>query len=210
MTPLIVLGIFGALAGYLSDRLAARWPEHPDGMRRGRDWRTAVLVATGALAFAALAVRWPQPAALAVLVPYFLALLVLMATDLDQRLLPDLITLPLIPAALAVVLAGQDPLLAGKGLGAASGLIAAVGAPAVLAASNLVLRGGLGVGDLKLAVSLGLMSGVSRLVGGFLLASAASSVVLIALLLLRRLSLRSPIPYGPILIAGGMVAALLP
>jgi len=34
--------------------------------------------------------------------------------------------------------------------------------------------------------------------------------VLIALLVVRRISLRSPIPFGPVLIAGGMIAALLP
>jgi len=47
-------------------------------------------------------------------------------------------------------------------------------------------------------------------VGGFLVASLLSAILLIALIGLRRLTLRSAIPFGPILIAGGIVATLLP
>jgi leader peptidase (prepilin peptidase) / N-methyltransferase len=202
--------VTGALLGYLSDRVAARWPAHEGGAVRARDWRTLVLVVTGALAFAALALRWTDPVHLAVLAPYFAVLLVLMATDLDQRLLPDVLTLPLIPVALFLLVAGLNPLLAGKELAWVSAIAAGIGAPAFLIATNAVLRGGLGGGDVKLAVGLGLISGVSRLVTGFLYASAASSLVLIALLVSKRLRLRSAIPFGPVLIAGGFLAALVP
>ena len=200
----------GVVVGFAADRLAARWPEHDGSIVRAVDWRTAVLVAWSGISFAAAATRWTDAAAVAVVTAYFTVLVVLLATDLDQRLLPDVLTLPLIPLTLLLLLSGGNPLLAGKEHGVASGLAAGVGAPVLLAVSNVVLRGGLGTGDLKLAVSLGLLSGVSRLLAGFFIASAASSVVLVALLLLRRLSLRTPIPYGPILIAAGMLAALLP
>ena len=66
------------------------------------------------------------------------------------------------------------------------------------------------MGDLKLAVSLGLMSGVSGLFAGFLIASVLSSVVLLLLIASRRIGLRSAIPFGPILIAAGIIATLLP
>ena len=66
------------------------------------------------------------------------------------------------------------------------------------------------MGDVKLAVSLGLMFGISHLIAGFLLASIGSSVVLVILIGARRLSLRSAIPFGPILIAAGILAGLLP
>lgn len=204
------LAVTGALLGIVADRIAARWPAHEDGRVRPFDWRTPVLVLTGAIAFGALALRWPEPWQLAVLGTYFALLLVLMAIDLDQRLLPDLLTLPLIPVAAVLVLAGLDPLLAGKGLPVVSALAAAVGAPIFLLVSNALLKGGLGGGDVKLSVGLGLMSGVSRLFSGLIVASAASSVLLIALLLSKRLTLRTAIPFGPILIVGGMIAALLP
>ncbi|HEV8053810.1 MAG: prepilin peptidase [Chloroflexi bacterium] len=200
----------GALLGAIADRLAARWPDHETEQVRRVDWRTIAVVIGGAVAFVALLARWNDPRDLIVLGIYFAALVVLMATDLDQRLLPDVVTLPLIGFSLAMLILGWDPLLAGKDLGVVSGIAAGIGAPIFLLATNRLLGGGLGMGDVKLAVSLGLMSGVSRLFAGFLLASAASSVILVALILTRRLGLRSAIPFGPILIAGGIIAALLP
>jgi len=59
-SPLIAVlaGIAGALLGFGADRLAVRWPEHdpedaehPAGRPLG--WRTLVVVATSAIAFAA-------------------------------------------------------------------------------------------------------------------------------------------------------------
>ncbi len=209
MPVAVASAVVGALLGYLADRIAARWPVREDRGVRSPDWRTPALVLTGAVAYAALAVRWPEPRQLALLGVYFAALLLLMATDLDQRLLPDLITLPLVAAALVLLLLGLNPLLAGKELGVVSALAAGIGAPVFLMATNAFLRGGLGGGDVKLAAGIGLMSGITRLFSGFLLASAASSVVLVALLVARRLKLRSAIPYGPVLIYGGMLAALV-
>lgn len=228
--------LVGAVLGLVADRLSARWPSHrpptgetdveadgslttsepttpgapasPDPAPRGLDWRTPTMIVVGAVAFGALAARWTDPRDVLILGLYFAALVVLMATDLDQRLLPDLITLPMIPIALVLVLLNIDPLLQGKELGLVSAVLAGLGAPAILIATNLALKGGLGVGDLKLAVSLGLMSGVTRFIVGFLIASAASSVLLIALIASRRIGRRTAIPFGPVLIAGGMIAAL--
>ena len=205
----VALTVTGALLGYLTDRLAARWPAHEGGAVRARDWRTAVLIVTGAVAFGALALRWSDPLHLVILAPYFALLLALMATDLDQRLLPDVLTLPLIPFSLLLLVTGLNPLLAGKDLASVSAIAAGIGAPVFLIATNAIFRGGLGGGDVKLAAGLGLMSGLSRLFTGFLVASAASSVVLVALLASKRLKLRTAIPFGPVLIAGGFLAALV-
>ena len=210
-TPLVVgCAVLGLIVGLLADRLAARWPSHEDGAVRGRDWRTVVLALGGAAAFAALAGRWSEPLDLAILSVYFAALLVLMATDLDQKLLPDVITLPLVVAALALTLTGLNPLLADKELPLASALLAGIGAPLLLFALDVVVKGALGMGDLKLVAGLGLMSGVTRLFGGLVVASIASAVILIVLIASRRLTMKTAIPFGPILILGGMLAALAP
>ncbi|CAN5722896.1 hypothetical protein BH24CHL8_BH24CHL8_11100 [soil metagenome] len=212
----VLAGVSGAILGFLADRLAARWPEHEahEGHQvvasRRLDWRTALVVVAGVLSLAALLGRWSDPRDLLVLGIYFAALIVLLATDLDQKLLPDLITFPLMAYALAILLLGWNPLLEDKSLGLMSGIAAGVGAPLLLALSDRLLGGALGMGDLKLAVSLGLMSGVSALFAGFVIASALSSIVLLALIALRRIGLRSAIPFGPILIAAGIIAALLP
>ncbi len=141
---------------------------------------------------------------------WFAALTVLLATDLDQRLLPDLVTLPLIPFALVVLLLGWDPLLAGKSLGIASGIVAGILAPIGLLVSDRLFGGSLGLGDVKLSVSLGLMCGIYLLIAGFLVASVVFAVVLGVLIVLGKLQLRSHIPFGPILILAGVFAALAP
>jgi leader peptidase (prepilin peptidase) / N-methyltransferase len=203
--------IAGALVGLLANRLAARWPEHePDTPDRGLDWRTAVLVAGGAAVMGGLAWRWPDLKDLAVLVPFAVALLILLATDLDQRLLPDLLTLPMIAVAAVVLVLGWSPLLAGKDLAIVSGVVAAIAAPAFLFVTDKLLRGALGGGDLKLAVSLGLLCGITRFFVGFLLASIVFAVILLVLIVLRRLSLRTAVPFGPVLIGAAFLAMLLP
>lgn len=207
---LLAGGVAGGAWGLLADRVAARWPSHPDDAVRPVDWRTAAVVAGSAVTFGLLLARWPEAGDWLVLGVYLAALMVLLATDLDQRLLPDVITLPLIPFALGAVLLGWDPLLSGKGLGVASAVAAGVGAPLLLLVTDRLFGGALGMGDVKLAASLGLMFGVTRLLAGFLLATIAGAVVLLVLMGLGRLGRRSAVPFGPILIGAGVVATILP
>jgi leader peptidase (prepilin peptidase)/N-methyltransferase len=212
ITPLVVgLAIAGAVLGFAADRLSVRWPEHEVDYRpRGLDWRTAVLLIVGAVFFGGLASRWESdPRSLVILAVIGAALVVLLATDLDQKLLPDLITLPLIGITAVLLLLGWSPLLAGKDLGLVSGIAAAVVAPGFLFVTDRVLHGDLGEGDLKLAVSIGLLCGLSLLVSGLLAASIGFSVVLLVLIALGRLSMRSPVPFGPVLILAAFVAALI-
>jgi prepilin signal peptidase PulO-like enzyme (type II secretory pathway) len=50
---------------------------------------------------------------------------------------------------------------------------------------------------------------VSRLVTGFLVASVVFAVVLVVLIVARRIELREAIPFGPVLIAAGVIATLV-
>jgi leader peptidase (prepilin peptidase)/N-methyltransferase len=204
----LVGALAGGCFGLAADRLAARWPAHAGSSTRGLDWRTAAVTLSGGASAAAFAGRWQGPDLL-VLAVYLGVLLVLLATDLDQRLLPDLLTLPLIGYAAVLVLLGWDPLLAGKELALVSAVAAGVGAPVLLLVTDRVFGGALGMGDVKLAVALGLMSGASRLFAGFLIASVAAAALLLVLIALRRVTLRSAVPFGPILIGAGAVGALL-
>ena len=138
--------------------------------------------------------------------------MVLLATDLDQRLLPDLITLPLIGYAAAVTLLAPllgttlNPLLADKDAGAISAVLAAVAVPALLAISDRLFHGALGRGDLKLSVSIGLMSGLTLLLTGFLVATTLFALVVVLLVMSRRITLKTAIPFGPALIGAAIVA----
>jgi leader peptidase (prepilin peptidase)/N-methyltransferase len=202
--------LVGALFGFAADRLSGRWPAHEDGYQaRGIDWRTGVVALAGAVVFGGLALRWGDRDGLLVLLVFSAGLLVLLATDLDQKLLPDLITLPLIAYTAVVLVAGWSPLLASRELGFASGIAAGLGAPIFLIVTDRLLRGDLGWGDVKLAVSIGLMAGVSLLITGLLLASIGFSAVLLALIAVRRIGLRSAVPFGPVLIFGAFISMLV-
>ena len=207
----IVLALAGGAIGFAADALAHRWPDHEEGYaaRARFDWRTSVVVVVGVAAFAVLGSRLGDDAvALAVYVPTFAVLLVLLATDLDQRLLPDLLTLPLIAFAAVVLVLGYSPALADKSLGLASGIAAAVLLPVLLLVSDRIIGGDLGLGDVKLSVSLGLLFGLSALFYGLLLASIGFAVVLLVLMATRRLGLKSAVPFGPVLICAAFIAAL--
>ncbi len=86
---------------------------------RRPDWRTVVVAAFGAVSFAVLAAHTPEPASWVGFGAYIAALVLLLATDLDQRLLPDVITLPAIPLAHRLLACRAQP--AGPGVGPAAG-----------------------------------------------------------------------------------------
>ena len=65
------------------------------------------------------------------------------------------------------------------------------------------------MGDLKLAVSLGLMFGLTQLFIGFLVGTIAFAAIVLALVISRRVSLKTAVPFGPALIAAGVVAAVV-
>jgi len=212
LTPLaILLALAGGAWGLAADRIAVRWPahdeEHPAGRRPG--WRTVVTVALGAVALGAVPVRFPDPVPLALFGAYVVALTLLLATDLDQRLLPDVITLPAIPIALVVALAGLNPLVPPSAVPLAA--VLAIAIPGLLALVAIPFgAGAIGMGDLKLLVSVGLMAGGYRLIVGVVYGCLLAGVVIIVLLALRRITLRSFIPFGPFLIIGAYWALLGP
>jgi leader peptidase (prepilin peptidase)/N-methyltransferase len=207
-TIAILLGVLGAAWGFAADRLGARWPVHETGGTRPIDWRTPVSVVTGALAFGTLASRFSDPLPTVVIGAYLVALVLLLATDLDQRLLPDVITLPAIPLALVFDLLDLNPLVPVGVLPIAIGV--AVLVPGLLYLFSMPFGdGAFGQGDVKLLVSVGLLAGPLRMFSGVVYGTLLAGVVIVVLLVLRRITLRSYIPFGPFLIFGAIWALLV-
>jgi len=208
-----LLGPIGAVAGLawglVADRVAARWPAHDDGGIRPLDWRTPIVVAAGAAAgWLTLARFGDQPAQLVLVAVVALGLVVLFATDLDQRLLPDVLTLPLIPVALGAFALGINPYV-----GTPGDLALAAGAAVLIPLGLFLLSlpfgaGAIGQGDLKLILGVGLLAGAGRLFAGLIAGAILAAVVIVALLVARRISLHSYVPYGPFLILGCLWALL--
>lgn len=212
MTPLIAgLACLGLVWGFVADRIAARWPAHEDGSVRGRDWRTVLVPVLGALALGDLGRRFPDAGSTLIYGFVFVVLILLLATDLDQRTLPSEITLPFAGLAAVYGLTGLNPLI-GHAVPGAMGpaLIGAIVIPAVFFILSLPFGpGALGLGDVKLLFGVGLLAGLERTTFGVIVGVLVSGVVIVGLLATRRIGLKSFIPYGPFLIVGAFWAVLL-
>jgi leader peptidase (prepilin peptidase)/N-methyltransferase len=211
MTPLAAaLAVAGALFGVAADRLAVRWPEHDEEHPPGRrvDWRTGLTALVGAVAFGLLPVRYAaDPLAFVILGAWFVTLVVGLATDLDQRLLPDLLTLPVIPVALVYALSGLNPLV---GHDIVLAIVAAIAIPAVLFLPSIPFgAGAFGIGDVKMLAGVGLLVGGERALGSVIFALLVSGGVLIVLLAARRIGRRTYVPFGPFFIIGALWVVLI-
>ncbi len=130
----------------------------------------------------------------------------------DRRVhrLPDPLTLPL--AALAVLLLGGAALLPGHAGSWTAGLLGGLALGGFYLLLFLINPNGMGFGDVKLALALGVALGwygwTVLFVGGFagFLFGAAYGL---ALVLLRRAGRRTGIPFGPFMIAGALTGVLL-
>jgi leader peptidase (prepilin peptidase)/N-methyltransferase len=164
---------------------------------------TAALFAAAGLRFGA---DWVLPGFLV----FFAALLAVAAIDLEHYIVPNRI----VASTLAVSL----PLLAVAALAddrwgsLGRAVLGAVGAGAALLVVNLAAPRGMGMGDVKLALVLGLYLGwlglahvVLGLFLGFLL-GALGGVLLIALGLRTR---KDHVPFAPFLAGGAVVAVLV-
>lgn len=197
----IVVGAVFGVGGALAERLASVWP--PDeARRRPIGVRTvAIGLLSGAVA-AGIVARSELPWwATAVYLALLALLVILTATDLEQRRLPHLVLDPLIVVAVAFVPfnPGVEPLMAVVGAAAAVGFLG------VLA---LLVRGGLALGDLYLVAPLGLMLGWPAIFTALFAAAFLAAGTSIGLLALRRVGMRSYIPFGPFLVGGAVVALL--
>lgn len=235
-TALLVLAaaLWGAAAGVFLPRPAYRfsvpdeeeaWRERCPGGHPIGGWigwarcgecgaaygpRTTVLATATALVCAALAAATgtrPEVGVWLLLAPVGVLLAVV---DLRVRRLPDPLTLPLAGAALALLgLVALVPEHAGD-------WPTALGAALALGAGYFVLwlvnPGGMGFGDVKLALGAGAVLGwygwptvMLGTFAGFLFGALYGG----ALVVLRRAGRKTAIPFGPFLIGGAFVGLLI-
>ncbi len=195
--PLLVGALFAVLGG-AAERLAAVWPAD-EASRRGVGWRTFVLGLGGAAAAAAIVWRSTLPPwATAAYLGLLALLVVLTATDLEQRRLPHLALDPLIGLAALFALVNPGVPLLEAVLGAAIGV-------GFLGGVGLLVRGGVARGDLYLVAPLGLMLGWTGVVGALLVAALLAALTSVVLLVSRRVGMKSYIPFGPFLVIGTVI-----
>jgi leader peptidase (prepilin peptidase) / N-methyltransferase len=132
------------------------------------------------------------------------ALLALTAIDFDTQLLPDDITLPLLWGGLLFNLFGVFTNLSSAVLGAVMGYLALW---SVYWMFKLVTgKEGMGYGDFKLLGALGAWLGWQMLPLIILLSSLVGAVIGITLIVALKHGRNIPIPFGPYLAGGGLIA----
>lgn len=142
-----------------------------------------------------------------------LPLVMVLVTDLETKLIPNRIIWPSLGVMLALGMLfgpavpdigswGWGDVLLGSGFGFALFWVLVTVGVALLG------EGALGGGDVKLAAYLGAVVGWPLIIVALLLAFVLGGVGALAVLVSRRGSLRTAIPYGPYLVAGGIIVLL--
>ena len=141
---------------------------------------------------------------------YLAAISVALAViDLDVRRLPDAIVLPSYAVAAALLVAVD--LLRGDAAKLPLVVIGGAGSFLFYYLLRVLKPGGMGLGDVKLAGVLGLylgQAGLAQLLVGTFAAFVLGGVAGIALILARRSTRRSTIPFGPWMLGGAWIGIL--
>jgi leader peptidase (prepilin peptidase) / N-methyltransferase len=158
-------------------------------------------LALGALYAATVLVLWDEPWEVALGLVFVTVLTAVTLTDLEQRVIPNKILIVAAVLGLAISVAGDPSSLPERA-------IAAAAAGGLLFAAALAYPRGMGLGDVKLAATMGLFLG--RNVGpAILVALLAGSLVGLAMIARDGAGARKKaIPFGPFLALGGVVGLL--
>jgi leader peptidase (prepilin peptidase)/N-methyltransferase len=219
--------VTGAGLNHLADRLPTRERvgavpkcDHCATPRSPLSWISTVAYLTGRFRCpscgAPISVRHPITELVTVLAwvslyqsrgptPYFLlgafyacVFLLVLITDLEHRLILNVIILPAIVIALAGSFLSGPPTPQSAVIGGATGflffwLVALVG------------RGAMGAGDVKLAAFIGAVTGFPNVITALMIGIFAGGVVALILIVSRIRTVKSYIPYGPFLVFGGVL-----
>ena len=210
VTAVVALVVGGALGWW---PLAAWTRRSMTGERTSERMplRTVRLAAAAvtAVTFAALALRFGLTWILPALLVFAASATVLTLVDLAEKRLPNTVIFPTL-GAVAVLLVP-----ASWAAGAWMSLLwAVVGSAAMFAVYfllALISPASMGMGDVKLALVIGLLLGWFGLTAwliALLAAFVVGGLVAIIALLLRRVTLRGSIPFGPSMLAGALIALL--
>ena len=158
-----------------------------------------------AVCFLGLYMKYGLSPALGVFGVFCAAMIVVFCIDLEHMIIPDAISLNLIPVGMASAVIGILPDMDWK-----SSLIGFVLGGAVLYVPALIyflIRGveGLGGGDVKLLAMMGAFLGPYGVIFVLLASSFVGSIVGILGMIFRKTDSTTPIPYGPFIAGAGML-----
>ncbi|HEX8076049.1 MAG TPA: prepilin peptidase [Thermoleophilaceae bacterium] len=154
------------------------------------------------VAFVAVVLVRGLSADLALLLPFACMMIAVAEIDLEHRIVPNRVLLPMAVWAVAASAAVRPEMLPEL-------LIAGAGAFALLLVAALIHPAGMGMGDVKLAGVMGLYLG-SAVVPALLIGFLSGSVVGVAVLARHGAAGRKKgVPFAPFLALGGIAALLV-
>ena len=163
-------------------------------------------LATAAL-FAGAAVAFDDLLLAGVVAPFLGLMLAVGLIDARWRIVPNAIMYPALAVYMVALVVAQ---LTGGGVSAVRGLLGLAAYAGPLFVVALVVPGGMGMGDVKLAALIGLVLGsvglayVGVAAGVGIIGGGLGAILAVIILGYRR---RQNIPFGPFLAAGAIVAA---
>jgi prepilin signal peptidase PulO-like enzyme (type II secretory pathway) len=177
--------------------VARQLPWHQGSWPARVRWLSAVSIPVLA-ALAGSRFEAPQAAAVSLLVT---SLIVCTATDLLRYRVPNAVTYPAIVLAFAAALVMPDADFADAALAAALGGVCFL-------FMAVITRGGMGLGDVKLAVLIGAALGLPAAYQALAFGVVAGGVVILALYLLGVVGRRQAVPYAPFLALAAVAVVL--
>ncbi|HLG22700.1 MAG TPA: prepilin peptidase [Candidatus Manganitrophaceae bacterium] len=167
-------------------------------------WRYPLVEALHGLGYLLILRQFGFSGAAVIYALFFSSLVAVTFIDLSHQIVPDVITLPgmifgLIAASTVLPLGPLNSLI-GLFLGGALFYLVAVLSVAVLK------KDGMGGGDIKLIAMIGAFLGWRGMLLTIFLGALAGSLVGLFLVLIRGRSRAEPIPFGPFLSLGAMIA----
>lgn len=207
---LFTLGAAG-VGGILGWWPIAAWTQHAmKGERMPLRTVRIAGAAVTALTFGGLALRFGLSWILPALLAFAASATVLTLVDLAEKRLPNAVVFP----TLGVVAALLVPATWAAGtwwplLWAAAG---AAGMFALYLLLAFISPSAMGMGDVKLSLVIGLLLGwfgLSTWLVGLLSAFVVGGLIAVIALVLRRVTLRGSIPFGPSMLAGAVIAVVL-
>lgn len=208
--------VVGSLLTVVVERVPARQPVAAAAralLRRPgavvRDRHTPVLQVATAGLFAAAALRFGADWALPAYLVFVAAMVAVAVIDLEHFIVPNRLVAATL--ALSVPLLALASLLGGEWSSLGTALLGGLAAGTALLLVNLASPQGMGMGDVKLAVVLGLFLGwidLGHVLLGLFLGFLFGAVGGVVLIVLKQRTRRDHVPFAPYLAGGAVVAVL--
>lgn len=218
MVLAVVCALMGAVVGSLLtvviDRVPAHEPMAPavtSWLRRprSRSRHSPLVELSSGVLFAAAGLRFGADWALPAYLVFFASLLAVTVIDLEHFIVPNRIVVATLAVSVPLLVAAAA--LDGDWSSLRTAVVGALAAGGSLLVVNLVSPRGMGMGDVKLAVVLGLFLGwinLAHVLLGLFLGFLLGALGGVLLMVLGRRSRSDHLPFAPFL-AGGAVLAVL-